>query len=446
MITATYSPEDNKIRLYPSERLDAETYAKVKAAGYIWAPKQGLFVAPKWTPAREDLALSLAGEIEPEEMTMAERAQAKIDRLEGLADRRAEQAGAFSRAARDISERFHMGQPILVGHHSERKARKDKERMDAAQRKAIEASESVGYWLYRADGVAAHANYKNDPRTRARRIKTLLSELRDWQRDINNAHKALDLWSKITAPEQIKVFVGNSGMVPYGVYGKLSSGEWTPEEAREFCIQNARKITQSQGRARWIAHILNRLSYERELLGPVARYSGKITPAILQVFVRTHGGEKPTAKQIEPDFFALQCDTPLPAHIGLGDTLEMSGDDWRDLMQSCGYEVPAKKEGPPPILNFKASGGQIQVVNPWRKEAEDLRQIEMTAAEYAKQGDAKGTRLSSCGNFRVRCGIDYSHPGPRYSAPRCAVFITDSKEHTAPESFLDYESHKEAAE
>ncbi|MCU1251321.1 MAG: hypothetical protein JWQ49_4350, partial [Edaphobacter sp.] len=29
--TATYSPEDNKLRLYASARLDAETYGRVKA-------------------------------------------------------------------------------------------------------------------------------------------------------------------------------------------------------------------------------------------------------------------------------------------------------------------------------------------------------------------------------------------------------------------------------
>ena len=39
----------------------------MKAAGFVWAPKQELFVAPKWTPAREDLAMELAGEIEAEE-------------------------------------------------------------------------------------------------------------------------------------------------------------------------------------------------------------------------------------------------------------------------------------------------------------------------------------------------------------------------------------------
>ncbi|TIV75023.1 MAG: DUF3560 domain-containing protein, partial [Mesorhizobium sp.] len=62
IISATYSPEDNKLRLYPSARLDAETYQRVKDAGFVWAPKQELFVAPKWSPAREDLAIELAGE------------------------------------------------------------------------------------------------------------------------------------------------------------------------------------------------------------------------------------------------------------------------------------------------------------------------------------------------------------------------------------------------
>src|SRR3546814_15736354 len=75
--TATYSPGDNKIRLYASSRLDAETYARVKEAGFKWAPKQELFVAPQWTPQREDLVLELAGEIEAEEMTLAERAAHK---------------------------------------------------------------------------------------------------------------------------------------------------------------------------------------------------------------------------------------------------------------------------------------------------------------------------------------------------------------------------------
>ena len=71
--TATYSPEDNKLRLYSTTRLDSDTYARVKAAGFIWAPKQELFVAPMWTPGREDLLIELAGEIEDEDRSLVDR-------------------------------------------------------------------------------------------------------------------------------------------------------------------------------------------------------------------------------------------------------------------------------------------------------------------------------------------------------------------------------------
>jgi len=69
--TATYSPDDNKIRIYASSRLDADTYARVKAAGFRWAAAQDLFVAPMWTPERaafDDLAVhqsSLARTVTP---------------------------------------------------------------------------------------------------------------------------------------------------------------------------------------------------------------------------------------------------------------------------------------------------------------------------------------------------------------------------------------------
>ena len=45
-MTAKYSPEDNKLRLYSVSRLDRVTYEGVRAAGFVWAAKQGFFVAP----------------------------------------------------------------------------------------------------------------------------------------------------------------------------------------------------------------------------------------------------------------------------------------------------------------------------------------------------------------------------------------------------------------
>lgn len=390
-ISATYSPEDNKLRLYASSRLDAETYAAVKAAGFIWAPRQELFVAPKWTPQREDLALQLAGEIEAEGMTLAERAAAKAERLDALAHKRHAEAESLHRRADDLSEAFYMGQPILIGHHSERRARKTKERMDTAQRNANKAEKLANYWLYRATGVEAHANYKNDPRVRANRIKTLLAELRDLQRAINNANKALEVWEKLTTDEQIRYALGRLPSevtrADINMYFAVDKGEMSPQDARQKCIERATLTATGPTRRRWIDHVLNRLAYERSLLGDVPRFEGQLTPVILQAFAREHGAEKPQVTIADDGFYLLESPVPLPAHLADSRWLELSGDEWRDLMRACGYTVPTPKPR-------RASGkpAPVSLVNPTPEQAEQLQRVwnmQMAAACKGKHHEAK---------------------------------------------------------
>lgn len=372
-ITATYSAEDNKLRLYPTERLDAETFERVKAAGFKWAPRQELFVAPKWTPAREDLATELAGEIEPEEMTLAERAALKAERLDNLASKRHAEANAYSRRSAELSEAFYMGQPILVGHHSERRARKTQEKMHAAETKAHKLAETAKYWLYRAEGCERHANHMNDPRTRANRIKTLLAELRDLQRGINEAEHARRLWEKVTEPDEIRKVIGNVShtvtLSAIGDYWDLEKGEKTPETVRDECLARARLRIEGPTRRRWIEHTLNRLAFERSLLGDVPRFEGELTPVILQTFMRTHGAEKPKASETDPGSFEVESPVPLPLHLASGKTLDMTGDDWRDLMQGVGYEVPKPKAR-------KAAAKQaVSLINLTAEQAAQLQRI-----------------------------------------------------------------------
>lgn len=372
--TATYSPEDNKIRLYASSRLDAETYGRVKAAGFIWAPKQELFVAPKWTPQREDLAAELAGEIEAEDMTLAERAAIKAERLDNLAHKRHGQAQSLNRHAEELSQAFYMGQPILIGHHSERKARKTKDRMEAAQGNAIKAEKAANYWLYRAEGVEAFANYKNNPRVRANRIKTLLAELRDLQRAINRANRALEIWEKLTTDEQIRYALGrlpsDITLSTISTYYAVDKGEMAPAEARRQCIERAQLIATGPTRKRWIEHVLNRLAFERSLLGDVARFEGELTPVIVQAFAREHGAEKPKCTVVDDGFLLLESPVPLPAHLADTAYLELSGDEWRAVMQACGYEVPAPKQ-----RRASSKPSPASLINPTEEQAEQLQRI-----------------------------------------------------------------------
>ncbi|WP_374439171.1 DUF3560 domain-containing protein, partial [Inhella sp.] len=283
---ATYSPEDNKLRLYPACRLDAATYERVKAAGFSWAPRQEIFVAGMWTPAREELLLELCGSIEPEEMTLAERQAERAERFAGHSAARQRQGAQLQEAVHKIGQRFEMGQPILVGHHSERRARKDQERMQRAMGAAVNAWETAAYWQERARGALAHADYKARPDVRARRIKGLEAELRKAQKEVQTAQTHLNAWRKpgltIERAQSLANYLHYSweftlAQFPrelpasqyegrMGLWSAIKDGIITdPQQALQL-VEAACGATLAHY-ARWAQHYENRLAYERALLG-----------------------------------------------------------------------------------------------------------------------------------------------------------------------------------
>lgn len=66
--------------------------------------------------------------------------------------------------SRDLVKHIPLGQPILVGHHSEGRHRRTLERTDNQMRKSIEESEKSKYWEARAEAIENNNNiYKQDP-------------------------------------------------------------------------------------------------------------------------------------------------------------------------------------------------------------------------------------------------------------------------------------------
>lgn len=194
MYRATYSPDDNKLRLYAASRLDPETYKKVHDAGFRWAPKQALFVAPAWTPGREDVLLSLAGEIEDEDSTLAERQEARAERFTGYSGKRASESAQALDEVERLAAMIPPGQPILVGHHSERRARRDAQRIENGMKRAVMLFERAEYWEERARSALLHAKYKERPDVRWRRIKKIEADLRKAEKTIAQSQKYLTMW------------------------------------------------------------------------------------------------------------------------------------------------------------------------------------------------------------------------------------------------------------
>ena len=271
-ISATYSPEDNKLRLYASTRLDSVTFAEVKAAGFIWAPKQDLFVAPAWTPEREALALALAGEIGDEDTTLCERAEARADRFEDYSEARADDAEAARRQVERIADGIPFGQPILVGHHSERHARKDAERIETGMRRAVNAWETSRYWAARAAGAIRAAKYKERPDVRARRIKGLESDERKHAKGLQECETMARIWGKVPRlpwDEQTAAACYIAGRVPGysaggGFYSALHDGKMHGDEAWRRAVESCERS--ARWHREWLRHIGNRLTYERAML------------------------------------------------------------------------------------------------------------------------------------------------------------------------------------
>ena len=273
MHTATYSPDDNKLRLYPAHRLGADEYARVKGAGFKWAPRQELFVAPMWTPEREDVLMEFCGEIGDEDKSLVERAEERADRFEDYSTNRQQDADAAHRAVSAITDHIPLGQPILIGHHSERRARKDAERIENGMRKAVKLWETSKYWQQRAAGALHHAKYKEMPSVRARRIKGLEADKRKAERNKAQAEKFLNAYRDPEARTATlkdgrglvsALLATYEGGLSFENQRRFERGELGFEEALKMATGAKERIIAHA--MRWIAHYDNRLTYERAML------------------------------------------------------------------------------------------------------------------------------------------------------------------------------------
>ena len=249
-----------------------------------------------WTPAREDLARELAGEIGDEDSTLVDRAEERASRFEDYSDKRKADAETAHAAVAAITDNIPMGQPILVGHHSERRARKDAERIEEGMRRAVQMWETSEYWTRRAKAAIQHAKYKERPDVRARRIKGLEADKRKHERDREKAQGWLKMWTKVhddnasglarkdgtpsTFYDRAVFLANHCGLYavshaeggPWSAWDVLRpDGEryqrcpaMTPAEVQAIALRSyPATIAYCE---RWIAHLDNRLAYERAML------------------------------------------------------------------------------------------------------------------------------------------------------------------------------------
>jgi hypothetical protein len=110
-----------------------------------------------------------------------DRVDARRESLSARANRRADDARRAQDRAHDVLDRIPAGQPILVGHHSERKHRGDIDRADRAMRASAEASREAKELARRAAAVGTAGISSDDPDA-VEKLRAELVEMREAHR------------------------------------------------------------------------------------------------------------------------------------------------------------------------------------------------------------------------------------------------------------------------
>lgn len=399
--TATYSPEDNKLRLYALHRLDTETYQRVSDAGFRWAPKQDLFVAPAWSPAREDLLLELCDVIDLEDTSVEDRAVERAERFEGYAEKRLQEAEAAHARVDAITEHIPLGQPILIGHHSERRARKDAERIQDGMRRAVKAAETSKYWDWRALGVARYAKLKSDPAVRQRRIKGLEADLRKQQRNIKEAEVFLQHWSRPDLTEEQALAIANychlsfkfpldqypraAGVSQYegdrSLWSALQEGIIDTPAAVRLAIS---ALTAQRDHAqRWADHYSGRLDYERAQLGDAGGDFGERYPFSAGATVLIKGEWLAVIRVNRSGGRISSLTTAAPRHVHWSNTWKYGVEKVEDFRPPTGDKAAAAKA--PPIVNYPGEGVLTITSAEWAATNKDYKAVR-TALATAEHG------------------------------------------------------------
>lgn len=193
--SATYCPEDNKIRIYCG-RLERESYNFLRECGYKSTPKQDCAFVAVWSLKAEDAALALiaeADDIGDEDYSPEERAADRAERFSGYREKRRAEAGA-------LADRFDAG-PSAFGYQNQGRSERAAARHDRVRTGALSQWSKAEYWQRRTAGVIGHALYKSSASVRRGRIIRLEDERRHILKRANEYREVYELWVSIAGME-----------------------------------------------------------------------------------------------------------------------------------------------------------------------------------------------------------------------------------------------------
>lgn len=140
-----------------------------------------------------------------------EKIQMKKERYAELAGKKTAEAENLYSAARAMSEMIPFGQPILVGHHSEKGHRRLLDKIHNKYGKAMETQETADYYANKAESIGTGGISSDDPDA-IEKLANKLSMLVDRQKDMRK-HNAEARAHKLPQPYAAYQLSNNNAVI-----------------------------------------------------------------------------------------------------------------------------------------------------------------------------------------------------------------------------------------
>ena len=119
-----------------------------------------------------------------------ERQQNRLDRYEALADKATVKSTVLATRSNQMAECIPFGQPILVGHHSEKRDRNFRSKIHSIMGKSVQEMKKAEYYQNKADSVGKGGISSNDPNA-IEKLKSKLEKLQQAQELMKKANKLI---------------------------------------------------------------------------------------------------------------------------------------------------------------------------------------------------------------------------------------------------------------
>jgi hypothetical protein len=156
-----------------------------------------------------------------------EKKQARIDRYNELASKNDNQSESLYTQSNEMASGIPLGQPILVGHHSEKGHRKHLEKIRNKTIKAFEASDKASYYAEKASIAESNTSISSDDPDAIYKLNKKLTTLLNLQEQMKAMNKIIkskklseeEKSKKLVAEFKVKESTAKELLVPH--YGRI---------------------------------------------------------------------------------------------------------------------------------------------------------------------------------------------------------------------------------